>query len=456
MDVNERYGEFDIIIVGSGPAGLSAARKALRLGKRVLNLDWGPHEFPHYSTLLESIDVRSTGGLGGTAHYWGGQFGTLSESDKANWEILSGCDSDFFSRLENAQKSLCDDMGIDYSKFLPYRTERLSKESLNQKESITLVLNEVRVMKIFGDIVNDSNFSFFAGMKLLSIEILQGGSRILHFNNESIEIGQLPLVIATGCIESTRIMHQSSITNDQTLPRNFANNLSDHPNIYGSTYEILRSPKTLPPEIFADGCKRKYEVTRYLPDLGIYQSGIFEIRKEVEKLILHPFKRNFFGLKNFASILYLIGFRHELSRQLRTRYRLWYQIEQSRNVNSMLTFGENSMAVNWTLSEKDIEMFTVLEEKGEAEIMKYSVKKSMSPMMDPYYKSVQAFHPSGTMPLGNEPEESITNLYGQAFQIPNTWIASSALFPTSGWFNPSLVIMAFGYLAVEDIFKNEK
>ena len=113
------------------------------------------------------------------------------------------------------------------------------------------------------------------------------------------------------------------------------------------------------------------------------------------------------------------------------------------------------MVANWTLSEKDIEMFTVLQESGEAEMMKYSVKKLMTAKVDPHFKSIQAFHPSGTMPVGNEPEEFITNLNGQAFRIPNTWVASSALFPTSGWFNPSLMIMAFGCLAVEDIFKNE-
>jgi hypothetical protein len=455
VDVNERFGEFDIIIVGSGPAGLSAARKALRLGKRVLNLDWGPHEFPHYSALLESSDVRSTGGLGGTAQHWGGQFGTLSESDKANWKILSGCDPNFFSKLENAQKSLCAEMGLDYSKFLSYENERLSKETLNQRECITVVPNEVRILKIFVDTVSDSNFCFFSGMKLLRIEILRGGSRVLHFENESIEIGQLPLLIATGCIESTRIMHQSLVSNDQTLPRNFGDNLSDHPNTYGSTYEILWRPKKLPPEIFADGCKRKYEVSRYHPDMDIFQSGIFEIRKEVKKPTLNPFKGKFFGLKNLVSIFCFISFRHELSMQLRTRYQLWYQIEQSRNANSMLTFQDNSMVANWTLSEKDIEMFTVLQESGEAEMMKYSVKKLMSPKVDPHFKSIQAFHPSGTMPFGNEPEESITNLNGQAFRIPNTWVASSALFPTSGWFNPSLIIMAFGCLAVEDIFKNE-
>ena len=95
VDIKETFGEFDLIIVGSGPAGLSAAKRALQLDKRVLNLDWGPHEFPNYSAHLFSSQIRSTGGLGGTAHHWGGQFGTLSEFDKANWKFLSECDSDF-------------------------------------------------------------------------------------------------------------------------------------------------------------------------------------------------------------------------------------------------------------------------------------------------------------------------------------------------------------------------
>jgi len=456
VDIKETFGEFDLIIVGSGPAGLSAAKRALQLDKRVLNLDWGPHEFPNYSAHLFSSQIRSTGGLGGTAHHWGGQFGTLSEFDKANWKFLSKCDSDFFIHLEESQISLCHAMGIDYSCFLSYSSERNLKPSLNQSDRITLIPAETRILNLFKTTIDDSNYTFIPGKKLQSIQTNKDNSRTLIFEKESIDIGNIPIVVATGCIEATRIMYESYKISGQRLPNSIGKFLSDHPSLYGSTYEITRKPKMLPPEIFTNGTKKKYEISVFHSNLGIYQSGIFEIRKEIQSIFTNPLNNDFYSLKNFKSILSAIVFCRQLSRSFRTRYRLWYQIEQLRSPNSSLVFGKDSMDAKCSLSDKDLELFTLLQEYGEAEMMRYSLSKSISAPEIQSNNLEQAFHPSGTLSFGCDPEESVTNHYGKVHRMPHTWVASSALFPTCGWFNPSLIIMAFGYLAVEDIFKNEK
>lgn len=456
VDIAERFGQFDIIVVGSGPAGLAASKRALQFGKRVLNLDWGPHSFPHYSALLDSKQIRITGGLGGTAHHWGGQFGTLSEVDRKNWEVLSGCSSTYFNRLDNAQKSICEAMNIDFARFLKFQNHKRVEEAIYHRDAITLVASEIGILNIYKSTVSDSNYSFHSNMKLKSIEKHKDNTRTLHFENESITIGNLPLVIAAGCIESTKVIFESFRLNKQDFPQNLSRFLSDHPSCQGSEYQVVNKPKNLPPEVFNDGTKIKNEVAVYHSDLNVYQSGIYEIRKEVAELIKNPFKRNFFRSKNMRAILYAILNRPRRSREIRTRYVLWYQVEQYRNRDSMLEFDADFTFSNWTMGVRDFELFSTLQKCGEAEMLNYSVTKTRSVEIDQSCELEQAFHPSGTLVMGLDPEEDITDLYGKVFKIPHTWIASSAMFPTAGWFNPSLIIMAFGYLAVEDIFENER
>jgi choline dehydrogenase-like flavoprotein len=68
----------------------------------------------------------------------------------------------------------------------------------------------------------------------------------------------------------------------------------------------------------------------------------------------------------------------------------------------------------------------------------------------------QAFHPSGTVQAGPVNGDSITDQYGKLYEFKNSWVASSAIFPTSGWSNPSLLIMAYSALVVRQIFNKER
>jgi choline dehydrogenase-like flavoprotein len=51
-------------------------------------------------------------------------------------------------------------------------------------------------------------------------------------------------------------------------------------------------------------------------------------------------------------------------------------------------------------------------------------------------------HLMGGCRMGFSPEDSVTNGYGRAWDIPNLWICDGSLFPTGGGANPSLTIQA--------------
>ena len=54
-------------------------------------------------------------------------------------------------------------------------------------------------------------------------------------------------------------------------------------------------------------------------------------------------------------------------------------------------------------------------------------------------------HQAGTCRMGNDPQTSVTNRFGQLHEIGNVFIADGSLHVTNGGFNPVLTIMAVAY-----------
>ncbi len=62
-------------------------------------------------------------------------------------------------------------------------------------------------------------------------------------------------------------------------------------------------------------------------------------------------------------------------------------------------------------------------------------------------------HQAGTARMGNDPQTSVTNRYGQVHGIDNLFVADGSLFATNGGFNPALTILAVGYWVSDYITK---
>ena len=63
-------------------------------------------------------------------------------------------------------------------------------------------------------------------------------------------------------------------------------------------------------------------------------------------------------------------------------------------------------------------------------------------------------HQAGTCRMGDDPKTSVTNKYGQLWEIDNLFVCDGSLHVTNGGFNPSLTIMALSYW-ISDYIKNE-
>jgi len=65
-------------------------------------------------------------------------------------------------------------------------------------------------------------------------------------------------------------------------------------------------------------------------------------------------------------------------------------------------------------------------------------------------------HQSGTARMGDDPQTSVCNKYGQVHGIDNLFVADGSLHVTNGGFNPVLTIMALGYWVSDYITSNWK
>ncbi len=54
------------------------------------------------------------------------------------------------------------------------------------------------------------------------------------------------------------------------------------------------------------------------------------------------------------------------------------------------------------------------------------------------------YHPSGTTRLSASPDDGVVDEFGRVHGFDNLWVNSSSVFPTIGWANPTLTVIALG------------
>lgn len=455
MNIGDVISDFDLLIIGAGPAGLAASQKAISLNKRVLVVDWGIHTHPHYSARSESDVEYEVGGIGGTAGHWGGQFGFLSQEDKYNWTTISKYDDKFFSQLDNECLKWARKMRTKNVERIELDHELEFANQSYFRETFTIRPELSNITSIFQSTIESKNFKYIGNKKLKYIEKTISGTRKMVFENETIDLPDIPILLAMGCMETTNVIHRSLARSGERIPTKLGHNLADHPWIYGKKYVPSLIFGKQPPELFYEGRKRKFKTSVYRETEKLFHSGIFEIRTTVDNIFLNPFYKDFYRVKNICSLILRLIMLKKYSQILRSEYQIWIQLEQFRNHESFIEIGAESSISHWKMSSNDILLFNQVSENAEQTLSRYRVKESGGNSNDTQLVFNQAYHPSGTLQAGPEDGDSVADQYGKIYGLEQTWIASSAIFPTSGWMNPSLLIMAYSGLIVEQIFDLE-
>jgi choline dehydrogenase-like flavoprotein len=64
---------------------------------------------------------------------------------------------------------------------------------------------------------------------------------------------------------------------------------------------------------------------------------------------------------------------------------------------------------------------------------------------------IGGFHHMGTTRMASDPRRGVTDGWGRVHGLPNLYIAGSSLFPTAGWANPTLTILALALRTADRI-----
>jgi hypothetical protein len=137
------------------------------------------------------------------------------------------------------------------------------------------------------------------------------------------------------------------------------------------------------------------------------------------------------------------------------RYALHYHAEQAPNGKSAITLSEDRdahglyrarIALEW--SEQDIDSIVrahqvldkALQEKGIGRLIYRFPSEALHDSIRE--QAVDGFHQVGTLRMAADESRGVTDSFGRLFGVPNVYVASSAIFPTSGQANPTLALCA--------------
>lgn len=144
--------------------------------------------------------------------------------------------------------------------------------------------------------------------------------------------------------------------------------------------------------------------------------------------------------------------------------------EQAPNADSRVTLGTDvdrtgmpRVKLDWRLSEQDVRTASELvaavsrafESRGlgKVEPAEWLNGQSRGWQFDPVVSAhpIGGFHHMGTTRMADDPGQGVTDREGRVHGIENLYVAGSSLFPTGGWANPTLTILALALRTAERI-----
>jgi len=111
------------------------------------------------------------------------------------------------------------------------------------------------------------------------------------------------------------------------------------------------------------------------------------------------------------------------------------------------------IGLDWRLTRQDVDSAGVLVEAFAREAERTGLGK-VEPaewlrsggewVTDPLISAhpIGGYHHMGTTRMATDPKQGVTDGWGRVHGLANLYVAGSSLFPTSGWANPTLTIVA--------------
>lgn len=503
IDLNQISGPLDleseVCVIGAGAAGISLARRLLRLGHGVVLLESGGLDYEAATAQLNAgenagedyydLEDSRLRFFGGTTAIWGGRCAELDPIDleRRDYVAHSGWPIGW-AELERWYEEARPLFGLPGRRPGPEDLRRAGVKLPQFDELDTPLWTFDRrfdrfAWKSCSDLEADPKCQIVTHSTVTGI--VRSGGGIERVEARSLGPGRLTVrakayVLAAGGIENPRLLLASGLGNDQ-VGRYFM----EHPHARGG--RIVEAAAW--PLLKAFG--RRHRIGGQDLAALISPSEKLQRREGILNTSLTVVARQPRGRRQFIGMKAYSGLKHNMAPTKRGRA-LWmvtkkaaswaqrhvdparpwllYKIgnlevallvrgEQAPNPASRVTLsgekdatGVPRVKLDWRLSGIDVRSVAVLVEALGRELERLGLGRvepadwlgSGGWKTDPLISShpIGGYHHMGTTRMGSDPATSVTDPGGRVHGLGNLWVAGSSLFPTGGWANPTLTIVA--------------
>lgn len=508
--------EADIAIIGAGAAGLTMAQCLSSANRRVVLIESGGLDYEKETAALNAgssvgqpyyaLDDARLRFFGGTTAIWGGRCAELDPIDfeQRPWVPFSGWPFGF-AELEpwyaQARKLLEVDASADPEELL----------GIPMKELAARTWSFDRKFDRFGYVANRPlvgrpNVTLLLHATVREIVLAANGREVARLDvrgpgGKRLEVVAKTYVLAAGGLENPRILLASNsvakqgLGNDNDLVGRF---FMEHPHARGgavssaAAWQLLNAFK-----------RRRIHGVEFAP-LLVPSTELQREARLLNSAITLAARPPVSGSHRIAKRLYLRA-KHEVEptksgRSLWKAYRRtgrvvkqvtgpvspWLKVlagkmelaivvraEQSPNPDSRVTLdretdglGMPRIRLDWRLQQLDIHtvsgMVDALDRDlaglnlGRADKSGWVADGSAQWVTDPLVSthSIGGYHHMGTTRMADDPARGVTDQWGRVHGVSNLYVAGSSLFPTSGWANPTLTILALALRTCDKLLQD--
>lgn len=514
IDLNQADGPLDleaaVCVIGAGAAGISLARRLLQRGHQVVLLESGGLDYEKPTASLNEgenvgedyyeLEESRLRFFGGTTAIWGGRCAELDPIDleARAWVPHSGWPLGW-TELERWYDEARPLFGLPPQRPAPDDLRRAGVPLPRFEALETPLWTFDRRFNRFAwescaDLAADPKCQIVTHATATGIVAAGGGIERIEarsIGGARLTVKARAFVLAAGGIENPRLLLASGIGNahDQ-VGRHFM----EHPHarggriVDGAAWRLLKAfgrrhrigGEDLAALIAPSEALQRRE--------GILNTSLTIVARQPEG------RRQFIGMKAYSGLkhkmaptkggraLWMVtkkaagwAQRHIdparpwlLHRLGGVEVTLLVRGEQAPNPDSRVTLSGDSDAtgvprvkLDWRLSEIDVRSVAVLVEALGRELARLGLGRvepagwlaSGRWKTDPLVSShpIGGYHHIGTTRMGTDPRTSVTDPDGRIHGLANLWVAGSSLFPTGGWANPTLTIVALALRSAERI-----
>ena len=504
--------EADICIVGAGPAGVALARALSGSGQQTLLLESGGFTVESGSQALniaENLGLPHTGAadgraraFGGAGRLWAGQCLRFDAIDfeRRPWVPLSGWP---ISLQDLAPFYLAAER---FFRVQNQPTDASAYGLFNQTSPAWSPDSIESMFTVFTPEVDVGEFHHGALKQAADVKVVLHAN-LVHIDTEGSKVTGLSLqtldgrkaeararayVLCGGGIENPRLLlasnkqRESGLGNTHDLVGRY---FQEHPQGLTATLEggdpaqlqrqfrmLHGSFKFFPKFRISPAAQRAHEVLNanaHLRFRGAAEDGIVAARSlinsarrrripaEIPQQLLAMLR----GSKEIAH-LWLSRINRRINAPPPREIRLQCYLEQSPNPESRIRLGREvdplgvrRAAVEWRMAEierRTAQVMTDLVAKEFARLGLGNIRPDdwLSEPGDAWKnRLVDCYHHAGTTRMAGHPSQGVVNASLQVFDVENLYVCGGSVFPTSGYANPTLTIVALAFRLADHLSK---